>query len=212
MTNDDASMAGAFIERTRVAIKSLEDERISLVGPLNVKLEAIYNEPYRLVRKPLEQLYDLVRGRLTSYTRAEEQAMPRKPRRLREAAEAKERAARAAEFHEQEAISNAAVGEATDVGGLIAEADQAFGDFAKANRAAAVAERNQKVRLGSVMGGRPISMRTRRVLVIDDPAAAIKAMGVTEKIAIAIRQSAAAFEDAYGEPPTGISETAERSI
>ena len=122
------------------------------------------------------------------------------------------RHARAAGAHEQEAISNAAVGEATDVGGLIAEADQAFGDFAKANRAAAVAERNQKVRLGSVMGGRPISMRTRRVLVIDDPAAAIKAMGVTEKIAIAIRQSAAAFEDAYGELPAGISATTERSI
>ena len=42
--------------------------------------------------------------------------------------------ARAAEAKEKEAIANASVGECTDVGGAVADADSAFNDYQKAQR------------------------------------------------------------------------------
>ena len=61
---DDAKQAAAWIERTRIALQSMEDERKPIVDPLNAKLEAI-NKPYRLIRQPLEKLYEVVKARLT---------------------------------------------------------------------------------------------------------------------------------------------------
>ena len=213
-THDDAKMAGAFIERTRVALKTMEDERIALVSPLNVKLEAI-NRPYRTVRQPLERLYDLVRGRLTSYTRAEEQKRAAEAKRLREEAERLAELAREAEAHEQDVIACADVGECADVGGAIAATDAAIGAEAKAERAAAIAEKNTPVRIHSVMGNRAISMRNKRVLVIANVAAACEAlrtMGLTDNVRAALIKDAKAFEDAVGELPDGITETIERSL
>ena len=91
----EAKLAAAFIERTRVALQAMEDERKPQVDPLNAKVEAI-NKPYRLVRQPLEKLYDLIRARLTKYNNAVEAARLREAQQLRDEAEAKERAAREA--------------------------------------------------------------------------------------------------------------------
>lgn len=210
-TFEQAKLAAAFIERTRVALQAMEDERKPQVDPLNAKLEAI-NKPYRLVRQPLEKLYDLIKARLTKYNKAVEAARLREAQRLRDEAEAKERAAREAEANEAAAIVGAELGECTDVGGAINQADGAFKTFQKAARAAAVAERNVPVRIGSIMGGKALSMRTTEVFIVEDACAAITAMGLSDDLKKQIVKDAKRFREATGELPDGVKSTDERSL
>ena len=208
---DDAKNASAFIERTRIALQAMEDERKPQADPLNAKLEAI-NKPYRLVRQPLEKLYELVKQRLTRYNNAIEAARLKEAQRLRDEAAAAEAAARAAEAAEQDAIAGADVGELTDVGGAIAEADQAFKGFQKADRAAATAERNVPVRIASIMGGKALSMRTTEVFIVEDACAAITAMGCSDDLRKQIIKDAKRFREATGELPDGIKSDYQRSL
>jgi hypothetical protein len=208
---DQAKLAAAFIERTRIALNAMEDERKPQADPLNAKLEAI-NKPYRIVRHPLEKLYELVKARLTKYNNAVEQARLREAQRLRAEAEAAERAAREAEANEAAAIAGADFGECTDVGGAIAQADGAFRDFQKAERQAATAERNVSVRIGSIMGGKSLSMRTAEVFVVEDACAAITAMGVSDDLRKQIIKEAKRFRETFGELPDGVKSTYERSL
>jgi hypothetical protein len=206
-----AKQGGAHIERTRISLAAMEDERSERVGPLNKELTAI-NGAYRVVREPLEKVLKELRRRLTDFANAIEAARIAEANRLAaERAEA-ERIAREAEVAEQNAIAMADVGELTDAGGAIAEADARFRNFERAYRAAAVAAKNVPVRIGSAMGGRALSMRTVEVLVIDDACAAIKAIGLTDKVQDAILSSAREFRKAYGELPMGISSTHQRSM
>lgn len=207
----EAKDGAAFVERTRITIAEMEAERTAKVAPLNKELGEI-NGAYRLVRDPLERALKELRSRLTKYAADLEAARIAEAERLRREAEAKERAAREAEAREREAIDDAAQGVESDVGGAIAEADHSFGDYRKADKAAAIAERNVPVRIGSVMGGRSMSMRTTRKLVVQDAAAAIKVIGLTDDIADAITRAAKKFEDAFGELPAGVVETFERSM
>jgi hypothetical protein len=208
---DQAKLASAYIERTRIALQAMEDERKPQADPLNAKLEAI-NKPYRLVRQPLEKLYDLVKLRLTRYNNAVEAARLKEAQRLRDAAEAAEAAARAAEAAEQEAIAGADVGELTDVGGAIAEADHAFKGYQKADRAAATAERNVPVRIASIMGGKALSMRTTEVFIVEDACAAITAMGLSDDLKKQIVKDAKRFREATGELPDGVRSEYQRSL
>lgn len=207
----DAKQGGGFVERTRVALAEMEAARTGEVAPLNKQLTTI-NSAYRAVREPLESALRQLRARLTTYANAVEAARIAEANRLRAEAEAKEAEARAAEAAEQDAIACADVGECSDVGGAIAQADAAFKDFARADRTAAVAERNVPVRIGSVMGNRSLSMRTVEVLVIEDAAKAIAAMGLTDKIRDAILSSARDFRKAHNELPPGIAATFERQM
>jgi hypothetical protein len=208
---EDAKHGGAWVERTRIALADMETERKAQTEPINKKLSAI-NSAYKAVREPLESALKLLRARLTKYATDVEAARIAEANRLRAEAEAAEAAAREAERLEQNAEACAAVGECADVGAAIKQADDAFKQFGKADRQAAVAERNVPVKLGSVMGGKALSMKTRRVLVVTDAAAAVVAMGLTDKIKTAIVQSAKDFEDAHGELPAGVTETYERSM
>lgn len=210
----DAKAGGAWVERTRIALAEMEDERKVRVEPLNTQLGAI-NTLYRRVREPLEKTLKELRRRLTDYATAVEAARIAEANRLREEAEAKERAAREAEADEKAAMAGADVGECTDVGGTTVAADAAFTDFQKADRAAAIAARNVPVRIGSMMGNKSLSMRTVRKLIVSDAVQAAKAviaMGLTDKIKTAILQSAKDFEDVHGELPAGVVETFERSM
>lgn len=208
---DEAKLAAGWIERTRVALQSMEDERKPQVDPLNAKLEVI-NKPYRLVRQPLEKLYDLVKARLSKYNNAVEAARLREAQRLREEAEAQERAAREAEAEEAAAIAGAEVGECTDVGAAITEAHGAFKQFQKADRAAATAERNVPVRIASIMGNKALSMRTAEVFIVEDACAAITAMGLSEAARQQLVKDAKRFREATGELPDGVKSTYERSL
>ena len=208
---EQAKQAAAYIERTRVALQAMEDERKPQVDPLNAALEAI-NKPYRLVRQPLEKLYEVVKARLTRYNNAVEAARLKEAQRLREEAEAKERAAREAEAEEAAALAGAEVGECTDIGGATLEADKSFRDFQKADRAAATAERNVPVRIASVMGNRSLSMRTTEVFVVEDACAAITAMGLSDDLKKQIIKDAKRFREVTGELPDGITSAYQRSL
>ena len=208
----DAKQGGAFVERTRIALNELETERAVKVGPLNAQLTKI-NGAYRMVRDPLEKVLRELKRRLTDYATAEEAKRQAEAARLRAEAEAQEAAARAAEAAEQDAIAQADVGVLdVDVGAAITEADAAFGDYARADRAAAVAERDSKVRITSAMGGKALSMRSVEVLVISNIHAALKAMAITPKIKEAVLSSARDYRKEFGELPTGIEATQQRSL
>jgi len=203
--------ADTFIERTRAALADLEAERKPKADPLYAQWKAV-NEPYSAIAKPLEKLFDIVRARVSKFKNAVEAARRAEAERLRREAEDRERAAREAEAREQEAIAIAEQVELTNVAGAIAEADESFREFQVAARTAVRAEANTTVRIASAIGGKALSMRTRRVLVVSDPQAAIKALWPNERIEAAIRTAAKDFEDAFDELPAGITATSERSM
>jgi len=207
----EAKEGGAFVERSRIAIDALEKERDGKVRPLNTQVYKI-NADYKLVREPLERAAKLLRARLTDYARAEEEKRIAEAERLRREAEEKAHMAREAERAEQDAIACADVGECTDVAAAIEEADLAFADYRKADRKAAIAERDVPVRIGSVMGNRAMAMRTIEVLTVADAAAAITAIGLTDKIRDAILSSARDFRKAHGELPRGVTADFKRSL
>lgn len=210
-SHDDAKAAGGWLERTRISLKTMEDERVAKVKPFNDELNGI-NAAYRAVRTPLEKLFGELRKRLTDFARAEEAQRAAEAAAAHEEAEAAEAQARAAEAAEADAIADAEVGAEADVGMAVAEADVAFADFQHADRTATRADRESRVRIGSVMGNRALSMRTVEVLVVEDAIKAIKAIGVTDKIRDAILSSARDFRKAYDELPDGVSATQERSL
>jgi hypothetical protein len=210
-SHEQAKQGGAYVERTRIALAEMETERKVKVDPLNAQLGTI-NSSYRIVREPLEKILLELKRRLTNFASAEEAKRIAAAEAARKAAEEAERIAREAEAKEQEAIQNAEVGECADVGGAIAQADAAFSDFQKAQRAAARAEREQTARIPSVMGGRAQVMRDYEVLAISDAAAAIKCMGMTDKIRDAILSSARAYRGDFGQLPDGVTATTQRRM
>lgn len=207
----EAKQGGACVERTRIAINEIETTRDKQVRPLNVQVAKI-NADFKVVRDPLERGLKRLKQILTDFARAEENKRAAEAERLRLEADAAREVAFAAERAEQDSIARADVGECTDVGGAIAAADQAFNTFSRADRAAVVAERNTALRIGSVMGNRSIAMRSVEVLIVTDAAAAIKAMGLTDKIRDAILSSARDFRKAHGELPKGIASDYQRSL
>lgn len=210
-TAEEAQKAAQWIEGTRKTLAAMEDERKPKVEPLNSALASI-NEAYRTVRQPLEAMLDVVRKRWNVWDKAERARREAEAERIRLAAEEAARQAQALIDQANQAIENAEEGECADVGSAIEEAQAAMATANKLDRQAGRAERATSVRVASSLGGKAIASRRRRVIAIDDPCAAIKAIGLTEKIIIAIRQSAEAFEEAYGELPAGTHETWERSI
>ena len=207
----EAKTGAAFVERSRIAIDAIEKERTLQVGPLNAKVASI-NGDYRLVRDPLERVLKELRRRLTDYGNAVEAARIAEANRLAAERTEAERIAREAEAREADAKAAVDVGACEDVGDAIAQADAAFKDFEKADRAAAIAAKNVPVRLSSAMGNRALSMRTVEVLAVEDAHAAIEAMGITPDIEQAILKSARAFYKAHNEVPPGISLTHERRM
>lgn len=210
-SNPEAKQGAAYVERTRIALSEMENERKIKVDPLNKQLSEI-NGVYRETRDPLETLLKTLRKRLSDFANAVEAARIAEANRLRQEAEERERLARAAEAAEQEAIDDAEQGVESDIGAAVQEADQTFADYRRADKTAAIAERNVPVRLASVMGGRALTMRTVEKLVIEDAFAAIKSLGLTPDIQEAILKSARAFRKEFEELPAGVIATFERSI
>lgn len=222
-SHDEAKQLGAYKERTKIALDDARAERDSKTKPLNERLKVIRTF-YDIVREKtdknkggiLEAAYNEARRRLTDYATAVEAARLAIAEKARAEAEEAERVARAAEEAEREAIASADVGELTDVGGAIAEADGAFKDFQKAGRAAAIAERAVPVRIGSIMGGRSLAMRSQpdklSIATVEDACSALRAMGLNPEIEQAICAAARKFEKTFEEYPAGITVTKVRSM
>jgi len=210
-TEDEARAAKALKDRADLCVKDLEDERDGLVRPLNQEVKAI-NDRYRPVRDPLTRIISELKGRIARFIQGEE----RRRQALAEAAGrvAAEKAllARQAEEAERAAKEEASQGVCdVDVGGAITQADVAFSDYEKAERAAERAERETHVKIGGGFG-RALSQHTRKVLTITDVHAAIDDMGLTEPLKEAILTAARAYYKAIREWPDGIVETKERSV
>ena len=206
-----AHEANEFAGRVERTLKDLDAARHVKVDPLNQQVGAI-NAVYRAIRAPLEAALGELKTRLTSYVQAEQAKRQAEADRLaREAAE-KDAAARAAEAAEREAIANAAVGETTDVGGLIEDADAAFEDYTAAQRAALIAQRDVPVRLRSVLGGRARTLRTSEVLHVTDAHAALDELGILDDIRDAIVKCARAYRKVHGRLPAGVVREEVRSM
>lgn len=208
---EQAHAGGAFVERTRKCLQDLDDERTKQTRPLNDELTEI-NGRYKSIRDPMERVLKELRARLTSFAVAEEQKRQAIADEARKQAELAEMQARLAEQQEQDAKANAAQGECVNVGASIANADAAFSDFKKADRAASRAERDVAVRLPSQLGGRALGVRSVETLHVDDHTKAIQAIGLTDKIEEAILSAARAYRKLHNRLPDGISSTTERSL
>jgi type IV secretory pathway VirB10-like protein len=210
-TEEIAFSAAAMVKRAKASLDEIEAERIKKVKPLNDEVKAI-NADYKAASELLSKTLDELKKRLTAYTRAEEERRWREAEALRLEAEKAAEAARKAEEREREAKENASVGElGVDVSGAIKEADQKFSEFEKASHAAAVAERDAHIKL-STGHGRAISLRTKETLVVTDWRKAMKAIGLTDKIAEAIVSAARDYRRLKGKLPEGIEAQTERVI
>jgi hypothetical protein len=210
----ECKQGDAWIERVRINLQSMEDERKPRVEPLNAQLAAI-NEPYRLVRQPLEKIFNELKRRVTVFKNKIEAEREAEAARVRHAAEEAARIAAEAAAAADDAVACADVGECTDAGAAIFEAHQAEREAGKLDRMASRAENSVSYRNASIAGGKAMSMRTVTVINIADPVAAVKALcssGVPEKLATAIRQLSVAFEEAYGVLPDGVTKTTERRM
>jgi hypothetical protein len=214
-TPEQAKQGALFVERSRKTLQDLDDARKNEVSPLNERVKGI-NEQYRSVSGPMDNVLSELRRRLTDYTAREEARRLREAELARQAAADAEMEARRAEKAEREAKQNATLGEITDVAAAIVEADQSFSRFAKADRAAQIAESQTHVRLPSQLGGKALSLREKELLIVTDMVAAVSTF-VTEDIGThhlhgAILTAARLYRKVKDKLPPGVKAEITRSI
>lgn len=203
-TEEAARDAKLLLDRGKLCIKDLEDERDGKVRPLNEQVKEI-NEAYKGPRTSLQTIVNILGERIVSFIRVEEQrrlAAANEAARL--AAEAEERA-REAERLEQDALASANSGElGVDVAAHVDAANSAFRDFEKADRAAAIAEKETHVKIGGGFS-RAVSLKQKETLIVMNPVVALNEIGLTEDIREAIIKSARAYRKLRGRLPGGVS-------
>lgn len=198
--------AKALLDRGSLSIDDMEDERTAKVGPLNKQVKDI-NNIYRDPREAMDRLLHELYVRMTKFMQAEQE---KKRAALEEAVREKARAelaARDAEKAEQERLADAASGELdVDVAALTAEADAKFGEYEAASRAAALAEKETKVKIG---GGfrRAIGLKKKETLKVVDLMEVFDEIEMTEGIEAEIIKAAKAFRKLNSRLPKGIEAT-----
>lgn len=208
-TEDEARDAKVLIDRAKLGIKDLEDERDRKVRPLNNQVAEI-NTHYRPARNLTQKVLDELTRRITDFLAKEEAKRIKIAEEARKAAEEAERIARDAEAREAEAKDDARHGAEVDIALAARDADAAYSAYRKADRDAARANKETAVRVG---GGftRSLSLKTKETLVLSDAISAIKAIGVTPDIEAAILKGARAYRSLRQELPPGIDIKTERS-
>lgn len=208
-SEEEAREAKVMIDRGKLGVKDLEDEREGKVRPLNAQVQEI-NKFYRPARDLLTKVTHEVTRRITDFLAKEEAKRIKIAEEARKQAQEAEKRAREAEQREREALADADVGAVVDIVQVASEADGAFDDYQRQQRAAALAERETKVRIG---GGitRSLSLRDRETLSVTSAEAAVKAIGLTIDIADAILKGARAYRKLHGELPPGIESKTERT-
>lgn len=202
-TEESARDAKLFLDRGKLCIKDLEDERDGKVRPLNEQVKAI-NETYKSPRDKLQTLILTLGNRLAFFLRAEEQRRLAAAKEAARIAEEAEQRAREAERLEQDAIASADSGElGVDIAAHVDAANSAFRDFEKADRQAARAEKETHVKIGGGFS-RAVSLRPKETLIVRDPVVAITEIGLTEEIQEAIIKSARAYRKLRGRLPGGV--------
>ena len=203
ITEDTAKDAKVYLDRGKLALKDLDDERDSKVRPLNEQVKEI-NDYYRPSKSQLETVLANLGTRLGEFIKTEREKREAVAREAARIAMEAEKRAREAEKAEQESIESANSGElGIDIASHVSEADNAFRDFEKADRALAIALKETKVK---VAGGfsRAIGLKKKETLILFDPVVAINSMGVSDDVREAILKSARAFRKATGKLPEGV--------
>jgi len=206
-----AREAKVFIDRAKLGIKDLEDERTEKVRPLNQQVLQI-NEHYRGPRERLSGFLTEISARVSAFLAEEEQKRLAALAEARRVAAEAERVAREADAARAEAARSASVGElGVDIAAHVVAADDTFRAYEKAVRAEAIAEKDTKVKIG---GGftKALSMRTQVALLVIDPVEAVKAIGVNEWLTEAIIKSARAYHKLNNKYPPGIEAKTERRV
>lgn len=212
-SDDDARAAKLFFDRAKISLDAMETDRTDQVKPLNETVKSI-NGSFKEAREPLEKVRDQIAARLRTFTLAEEARRAAIAAEAARVAEAARHVALAAEAVEQEAIANAALGEFTDAGDAIAEANDAFREAQVLERAANLAQRDTKVKIGGGFG-RSFTLKTKETLSVSDAGKALaaivaKAGALPVKIEEALLSAARAHRTTFGELPAGIAVTHER--
>jgi hypothetical protein len=195
----------------RSMVKSLETARDDEAKPLYTAWQDA-RAKYAPALDSLSKLVGEVSERLKAFMIAEDDRRKREIDEARKVAAEAEKLAREAEAAEVEARENASLGELVDIGEAIEKADEAFDDFKHASRVAKIAEKDATVKFRSRFGAKATTLRSKEVLTLDDAAAAIVEIGVTEKIKEAILSEARAFRKANDRLPAGVSAAKERVL
>jgi hypothetical protein len=217
-TGEQASAAKKLLDSAKSCAADIEDARGKLVRPLNEQVTAINSEHKAVhntdAKKPgtLDKIVNTLKASLAVFIKAEERRREIEAEAKRLEAEEAARIAREAEEREKEAIANSQAGElGVDVTAVVVEANAAFADFKKADRAATVAERDAHVKIG---GGwhRSASLREKETLVLNSYAKAITAIGPHPKIEEAILSAAREYRKTHNTLPAGVSAVIERTL
>ena len=201
---EEAREAKVYIDRGKLCIKDLEDERDGKVRPLNEQVKEI-NATYKAPKEALSTVVNLLADRIAEFLAAERERREEAAREAARIAQEAEQRAREAERLEQEAVESANTGElGVDVASHVLAADESFKDFERASRKAALAEKETHVK---VSGGfsRAISLRQKETLIVTNPVVALNEIGMTEDIREAIVKSARAYRKLRGRLPAGVS-------
>ena len=199
------------IDRAKLCIKDLEDERDGKVRPLNDTVASI-NFKYRSPRRLLGDLLDEMLNRLSTFVKAEERRREQIALKALAKAREAEAAAREAERVEQERLDDAAKGEiGVDAAKVIEDADKAFEEYCAAEREAARARKETHVKVGGGFG-RAISMRKVETLHFTNCAEALEDIGFTDGIKEAILKSAIAYRKLHNRLPRGVVSKVEKHL
>ena len=208
-TEESAREGKTYLDRAKLCLKDLDDERDGKVRPLNEQVKEI-NGYYRSSKEDLSSVVGVLSVRITQFITAERERREEIAREaIRVASEAEIRA-REAERVERDSIESANNGElGIDVAANTQTANEAFRDYEKASHQAQIAERDTKVKVGGGFS-RAIGLRQKETLQVTDLASALRALGPTEDIKEAIIKSARAYRKLNGKLPDGVvSETRE---
>ena len=209
---DTAADASEVLRLAKLTIKSLETAEGNEADPLYAEWKAV-KAKWKPSIEGMKKVATELSARLGAFMAAEEAKRKAEADRIRREAEEAERAAREAERLEAEARENASLGEiGVDVGASIAEADAAFEAFQQKAHEAKAAERDATVRFKSRFADKATVLRTKKSLVLADPAKALDAIGITDAIRAAILTEARVFRKDYGRLPDGVAEVEERVL
>lgn len=197
-----------LLDRAKLCMKDIEDERKGRTGPLRLEIDLI-NDEYRTPKSILDSVRDELEERIRAWIKKEEekriQAAQEAQKRLNEA----EKIARETAEREQEARSDAEVGVEVDIEAVARDSDTANQALARAERFAARAEVDTNVRLGGGFA-RAITSKaihaSEKTLVVTDPGQAVQEMGWSERILDAILSDARQYRRQFGRWPNGIEE------
>lgn len=211
-TEQTAFTANEELAIGKAHLKSLGDAQSAEADPLYSQWKAA-RAKYQGAIDGMSKIIGEVADRLKAFMLAEEARRQREADEKRRIAEEAERAAHEAERLEQEARDNAAVGEVgVDVAAAIEQADTEFDAFKKAKREADVAQKDANVRLRSRFATKATTLKNKEILIVENAANALAALGLTEKIEEAILSSARAYRMVKGELPDGVLAKHERTI